>query len=66
MADLAFRDGLGLAELGLGDDEGSVECASLKIAFRGCMKCFIVSTNRSGFCREKVEMIDSESERECV
>ena len=44
-ANLAFRYGLGLAELGLGVDKGSVECAFLKIAVCGCMKCFIVSTN---------------------
>uniref|UniRef100_A0A2N9IWS7 Uncharacterized protein n=1 Tax=Fagus sylvatica TaxID=28930 RepID=A0A2N9IWS7_FAGSY len=43
-ADLAFRDGIGLAELWLGDNKGSMECASLKIAFRDCMKCASFST----------------------
>ena len=47
--DLGFLDGLGLAKLGLSDDGGSVECVSLKIAFFGCMKCFIVSTNHRDF-----------------
>ena len=34
LADLDFRETRGLVELGLGDDAGSVEFASLKIAFR--------------------------------
>ena len=33
LADLDFRETRGLAELGLCDDAGSVEFASLKIAF---------------------------------
>ena len=34
LADLDFRERRGLAELGLGDDAGLVEFASLKIVFR--------------------------------
>ena len=34
LADLDFREGRGLVQLGLGDDATSVEFASLKIAFR--------------------------------
>ena len=45
LANLDFRDRRGLEELGLGNDAGSVEFASLKIAFLGSMKCFIASTN---------------------
>ena len=33
LADLDFREGRGVVELGLGDDARSVEFASLKIAF---------------------------------
>lgn len=55
-ADFGFLDGLGLDKLGLGDEGGSVECVSLKIAFLGCMKCFIVSTNHRDFWTERVEM----------
>ena len=33
LADLDFREGRGLVELGLGDDAESVEFASIKIAF---------------------------------
>lgn len=33
LADLDFREGRGLAELGLGDDVGSMEFASLKVVF---------------------------------
>ena len=37
-----FRDGRGLAALGFGDDDaGGSSVVSLKIAFLGCMKCFI-------------------------
>ena len=48
LANLDFQDGRGLEELGLRDDAGSVEFASLKIAFLGCMKCFIASTDLTG------------------
>ena len=37
LANLDFRDRHGLEELGLGNDAGSVEFASLKIAFLGSM-----------------------------
>ena len=45
LANLDFQHGRGLEELGLRDDAGLVEFASLKIAFLDCMKCFIASTD---------------------
>lgn len=53
---LGFQGGLGLAEIGFGDEGGSV--ISLNIAFLGCMKCFIEK------CREKERGFQRERERE--
>ena len=62
LADLDFRDERGLAELGLGDDAGSVEFASLKIAFLGSMKCFIASTDLT---ERKRTFLERERENVC-
>lgn len=61
LEDLGFRGGLPLIPaLGQGEEGGSAAWASRKIAFLGCIKCFIAKKwrngrRRNGFHREKEE-----------